>query len=120
MFDTATQALEFYGRARTLDGKGVTIPSQIRYVYYFSQYLRHPELRTPGLRPPTYRLRHVRMHTVPNFDVVRTPLCLRRCCAGRRPQHVHSCVNVSCAVCVLLWVAGWWLRSLLRRTRAPP
>jgi len=62
--ETATQALELYARARTMDGKGVTIPSQIRYTYYFSQLLRNP-----SVKPLTYRLRHIRMHTVPNFDV---------------------------------------------------
>jgi len=62
--ESATQALEMYARQRTSDGKGVTIPSQIRYTYYFTQLLRNP-----SFRPLTYRLRHIRFHTIPNFDV---------------------------------------------------
>lgn len=77
--DTATQALEFYGKIRTHDGKGVTIPSQIRYTYYFTQYIRSPLCREPRPPAPTYRLRHVRMHTVPNFDVVSVSSPLPSC-----------------------------------------
>ena len=37
--DTPEDALEYYGYCRTLNGKGVTIPSQIRYVHYFGRWL---------------------------------------------------------------------------------
>ena len=62
---SAADALTLFGEARTHDGKGVTIPSQMRYVHYFEALLRSPA------QPPakTLRLARIRLHTVPNFDL---------------------------------------------------
>jgi len=58
-----TAALRMFGDVRTHDGKGVTIPSQMRYVHYYEASLKG------NFPPAVYHLRHVRLHTVPNFDV---------------------------------------------------
>jgi hypothetical protein len=52
---------------RTKNSKGVTIPSQIRYVNYFEQWLKK---RATGRVPPIpprncLLLRSVRMHPIP-------------------------------------------------------
>ena len=35
-FDTIDESMAFYGDQRTYNGKGVTIPSQKRYIRYFA------------------------------------------------------------------------------------
>jgi phosphatidylinositol-3,4,5-trisphosphate 3-phosphatase/dual-specificity protein phosphatase PTEN len=44
---TAREALEIFGTRRTFNGKGVTIPSQIRYVHHYEKVVGEHGLRVP-------------------------------------------------------------------------
>ena len=60
----AEEALTLFSQQRTHDNKGVTIPSQQRYVHYYERILREPS----SITPYTYQITHVRLITVPAFD----------------------------------------------------
>ena len=75
---TANDALFKFGMVRTQNGKGVTIPSQMRYVHYYDQYMRRGDLPTN-----TFQLTHIRMTTVPTYDTVCT---LNACCSRNKTR----------------------------------
>mmetsp|Transcript_24764 Transcript_24764/g.48719 ORF Transcript_24764/g.48719 Transcript_24764/m.48719 type:complete len:642 (+) Transcript_24764:67-1992(+) len=67
----AKESLLFFAQNRTKDAKGVTIPSQMRYVYYLSQYLNHctEMMQEPGpIDPPFLKLKKIFVHTLPLFE----------------------------------------------------
>ena len=70
-FNTAAECLQYYGMMRAENGKGVTIPSQIRYVNYFEQILKekmpHPVVFIKKI------ITKIRMFTLPMFHKVYTP-----------------------------------------------
>ncbi|NP_001161638.1 phosphatase and tensin homolog [Saccoglossus kowalevskii] len=64
-FLSAQKALEYYGKTRTLNEKGVTIPSQRRYVEYY-EFLR---LKCVGdYKQTTLLLKTIHFDTVPMFS----------------------------------------------------
>lgn len=62
-WSNADEALRFFAAARTEDQKGVTIPSQNRYVHYFDYSLKNS---LPPARP--YAITRVRFFTTPKYE----------------------------------------------------
>ena len=60
--DNAEDALNYYGLKRFSHGKGVTQPSQIRYVHYFEQVYKR-KIKTPLIKQPT----KIVVHTIPDL-----------------------------------------------------
>jgi phosphatidylinositol-3,4,5-trisphosphate 3-phosphatase/dual-specificity protein phosphatase PTEN len=46
-FPTAEESINYYNQKRCVDGKGLVLPSQIRYVKYFERVLREFNGETP-------------------------------------------------------------------------
>jgi phosphatidylinositol-3,4,5-trisphosphate 3-phosphatase/dual-specificity protein phosphatase PTEN len=63
--ENAEQALNFFSKMRTHNNKGVTIPSQIRYVKYFSEILLS-NIKLP-LDFPRVFLKGIIFNSTPNF-----------------------------------------------------
>ncbi|XP_015174985.1 PREDICTED: phosphatidylinositol 3,4,5-trisphosphate 3-phosphatase and dual-specificity protein phosphatase PTEN isoform X1 [Polistes dominula] len=63
-FPTASEALNYYGTKRTHDRKGVTIPSQIRYVGYYATLVQE----SLDYQPITLILRKIQLDPVPIFN----------------------------------------------------
>ena len=71
IFNTAKECLQYYGMMRTDNGKGVTIPSQIRYVNYFEEIIK---LKMP--HPLIFKkkiITKITMFTLPMFHKTYTP-----------------------------------------------
>ena len=71
IFMNAKEALDYYGNARASDGKGVTIPSQIRYVYYYEEYMTRQiedNINMDWERSVT-TLYKIVLHGIPYFDL---------------------------------------------------
>ncbi|KAL3621135.1 Phosphatidylinositol 3,4,5-trisphosphate 3-phosphatase and protein-tyrosine-phosphatase pten2a [Castilleja foliolosa] len=62
-FPTAEESIDYYNQKRCIDGKGLILPSQIRYVKYFERVLAHFNGENqPGRR---CMLRGFRLHRCP-------------------------------------------------------
>jgi phosphatidylinositol-3,4,5-trisphosphate 3-phosphatase/dual-specificity protein phosphatase PTEN len=59
-------AMKFYAAARTKNQKGITIPSQRRYVTYFAELCKKPGAQMGALPPPAPMVMHeIILHGVP-------------------------------------------------------
>ncbi|XP_071808631.1 phosphatidylinositol 3,4,5-trisphosphate 3-phosphatase and dual-specificity protein phosphatase PTEN-like [Asterias amurensis] len=61
LYKTADAAQAHYASARTMNGKGVTIPSQKRYVQYYGDLV----FKQLEYKPTTLLLRQIRLETIP-------------------------------------------------------
>lgn len=64
-WNTPVDAMKFYALARTFDMKGVTIPSQIRYIHYFHESLATLGWENPVFEPKILLLTRIVLHTLP-------------------------------------------------------
>ena len=69
-FETAADCLKYYGMMRVENGRGVTVPSQIRYVFYFEQILKK-NIKCP-IEFKVICLNKIRMVTIPNISSVKS------------------------------------------------
>jgi hypothetical protein len=64
-WNSPEDSMAYYAAMRTYNMKGVTIPSQIRYIHYFAKSLVRNEL--PVKRYRRARLKRIVLHTVPQL-----------------------------------------------------
>ncbi|CDS07514.1 hypothetical protein LRAMOSA01463 [Lichtheimia ramosa] len=61
----ADEAIRIYGTKRTIDGKGITIPSQIRYVNYFERWLKEDPIDTSEVNKTTIHITNLTICNIP-------------------------------------------------------
>ena len=72
VFDNSDECLQYYGMMRAENGKGVTIPSQIRYVNYFEKIIK--DNMTHPITFIKKKIKKIRMFTIPKFHKIYTPI----------------------------------------------
>jgi len=75
---SADDAIKFYGRMRTTNGKGVTIPSQLRYIYYFEEILKihsGKNLNNFLIQSPCVYITKIKFFTIPNYNSFASKIC---------------------------------------------
>ena len=72
VFDNSDECLQYYGMMRAENGKGVTIPSQIRYVNYVEKIIK--DNMTHPITFIKKKIKKIRMFTIPKFHKIYTPI----------------------------------------------
>ncbi|KAJ3623861.1 hypothetical protein MTP99_017524 [Tenebrio molitor] len=92
-FPTADEALNHYGQARTQDRKGVTIPSQVRYIRYYETLLRE-RLK---YAPVSMYIREMILKPVPCFAGGQGYVCFsvsQQTLQEQDEQHTQKCTKL--------------------------
>ena len=66
-FDNAYDCIKYYGIRRTDDGKGLTVPSQIRYVYYWEKICNDNNIIQFPIKFPTLFIFNIKLSSVPKI-----------------------------------------------------
>ena len=66
-FKNAYDCIKYYGIRRTDDGKGLTVPSQIRYVYYWEKILKDENIIQFPIKFPTLYICNIKLNSVPKI-----------------------------------------------------
>ena len=66
LFDSADECMKYYGLMRVNAEKGVTVPSQKRYVNYFEQIIKN-KMETP-IKYKSICIIELKMNTIPHFS----------------------------------------------------
>lgn len=102
-FSAAEDALSFYGQQRTQDRKGVTIPSQLRYVNYYSKIVKEQLI----YKPVSVYIREIILEPPPCFQGGQGVLCFSisqqtlteenkpKCVKLYKSQNYEVCANFS-------------------------
>jgi len=61
-WQSASDAMSYYAAMRTYNQKGVTIPSQIRYIHYYDRFLKHGIISEDTLYLRSITLNHLPRH----------------------------------------------------------
>jgi phosphatidylinositol-3,4,5-trisphosphate 3-phosphatase/dual-specificity protein phosphatase PTEN len=70
LISTAREAIEYYAQMRTFNEKGVTIPSQIRYIQYFETGIKNSLTMVKYLdNMPSLYIKSVKVGPIPNVNV---------------------------------------------------
>ena len=65
-FNNAYDCIKYYGIRRTDDGKGLTVPSQIRYVFYWEKILKKKNIQFP-IKFPTLFIYNIKLNPIPKI-----------------------------------------------------